>query len=146
MRISLSIPNRAVRVGIASVLSMFAGTVLAAAQCTPNPTNQTVTICSPASGATVSSPVNVVAVTTDTNSVNLVQIYVDGVKAFDSHSNQVNTNVTLADGTHRLTVQATDSAGVTFKTTESITVSSGSGGGGGAPCTLNPPNQTVTTV
>jgi phospholipase C len=109
------------------------------AQCTLNPQNQTVTICAPANGATVTSPVNVVAGTTDSNTVKLLQIYVDNVKQYEVASNQLNTNLTMANGTHRLTVQAQDSTNTIFKTTENITVSSGN-----AQCTLNPRNQTVT--
>jgi phospholipase C len=109
------------------------------AQCTLNPQNQTVTICTPANGATVTSPVNVVAGTTDSNTVKLLQIYVDNVKQYEVASNQLNTNLTMANGTHRLTVQAQDSTNTIFKTTENITV-----GSGNAQCTLNPQNQTVT--
>lgn len=98
--------------------------------CSLNPNNQTVTICSPASGATVTSPVNVVAGTTDTNSIKILQIYVDGVKVYQVASNQLNTNLTMSNGTHRLTVQAQDSTNAIFKSTESITVGSGGGGTG----------------
>ena len=128
--------------GIAACALVFTASSVLVAQCTPNPNNQTVTICSPTSGATVSSPVNVVATTTDSSTVSFVQIYVDGTKAYQVAGGQVNTNLTLADGTHRLTVQAQDSTGTVFKATESIAVSTG--GGTPPPCTLNPANQTVT--
>jgi phospholipase C len=98
-------------------------------QCTLNPVNQTVTICTPASGATVTSPVNVIAGTTDSNTVKLLQIYVDGVKVYQIAAKQLNTNVTMANGTHRLTVQAQDSTNAIFKSTENITVGTSSGGG-----------------
>jgi len=115
------------------VASLIFGTVslFAAAPCTLNTQNQTVTICTPASGATVSSPVNVVAGTTDTNAIKIMQIYVDGVDVYHVAANQLNTSVAMTNGTHRLTVQAQDSANVVFKSTETITVGGGGGGGGG---------------
>lgn len=112
----------------------------AAAQCTLNTANPSVTICSPANGATVSSPVNIVAGTTDSNTVTLLQIYVDGVKKYEIAAKQLNTSLAIADGAHKVTVQAKDSAGVTFKQSINITVSSSSG----APCTLNTTNPSVT--
>ena len=117
------------RTGFISLLALLASAGLATAQCTAGPTNQTVTICAPASGATnLTSPVNVVATTTDSNTVTLLQIYLDGVAVYHTASKSLNTNVTMAAGTHRLTVQATDSTKTVFKTTENVTVGSGSGG------------------
>ncbi len=116
--------------GAVSCALVFTSSSVLIAQCTPNPNNQTVTICSPASGATVNSPVNVVASTTDSNTVTLLQIFVDGVGVYHTASGTLNTNVTMANGTHRLTVQATDSTKTIFKTTENITVGTGTTGGG----------------
>lgn len=116
--------------GLASLLLLISSVNLfATAPCTLNTQNQTVTICKPANGATVTSPVNVVAATTDTNSILIMQIYVDGVDVYHIDSaNQLNTNVTMTNGTHRLTVQAEDSTKTVFKTVENITVSTpGSG-------------------
>ncbi len=129
MRTSSRIPAHAAAIGLAAMLLVFVPQQLQAS-CTLNPQNQTVTICSPANGASVTSPVNVVAGTTDSNKVTLLQIYVDGVKGYEVASNQLNTNVTMTNGTHRLTVQAQDSTKAIFKSTISITVGSGGGGGG----------------
>ena len=79
MDISLRPSHRALRAGLLSLFALLATSIFSTAQCTPGPTNQTVTICSPTDGATIASPVNVVASTTDSNTVNLVQIYVDHV-------------------------------------------------------------------
>ena len=114
------------------------------AQCTLNTASPSVTICSPANGATVSSPVNIVAGTTDTSStVKYLQIYVDGSKQYQVSSGQLNTSLAMSDGSHRLTVQAIDAAGHTFKTTIYITVSTSSSGGSG-PCTLSSASPSVT--
>ncbi len=84
-------------------------------------TSPSVTICQPAANATVSSPVQVVAGTTDTRTVTLVQIYVDGAKVYEVKASSINTSVTVSAGAHRLTVQAYDGA-VWFKQTLYLTV------------------------
>ena len=120
---------------------MFTFNVGAHAQCTLNTASPSVTICTPANGATVSSPVNIVAGTTDnSSSVTYLQIYIDGAKKYQVSAKQLNTSLAMADGSHRVTVQAQDAAGHIFKTTIYITVSSSSGG----PCTLNTANPSVT--
>jgi hypothetical protein len=91
--------------------------------CTPTGANQTVTICTPANGATESSPVQVSAVAADTNQVKYMQSYLDGVKAFEeTTSSSFSTSLSMSSGSHRLTVQAGDSTGFIFKTTINITV------------------------
>ena len=92
--------------------------------CTLSTASPSVTICTPADGATgLTSPVHVNAGTTDNSSpVSLVQIYVDGIKKVDSHANFVDANVDMAAGSHRLTVQAKDNAGTIFKKSIMVTV------------------------
>ena len=120
----------------------------AQAQCTLNSTNPSVTICSPANGATVTSPVQVIAGTTDSSTVTLMQVYVDGVKVYEVHGNTLSTSLSVATGTHRLTVQAYDSSNRVFNTPINITVSNGGPPPPPPPpppgCTLNTMNQTVT--
>jgi len=94
--------------------------------CTSGPTSPSVTICSPANGATVSSPVGVAAATKDSNLVSFVQAYVDGVAKVTQNGGSLNTQIPMAAGTYRLTVQAKDSAGIAFKQTINITVGNGS--------------------
>jgi hypothetical protein len=95
-------------------------TVTASNSCTLSTVNPSVTICQPAANATVSSPVQIVAGTTDSKTVQFLQIYVDGVKKYEVNGKTLNTSLAMTAGTHRLTVQAYD--GVYFKTTISITV------------------------
>ena len=97
-------------------------------QCSLNSASPSVTICSPASGATATSPVRVVAGTTDSQPVTLLQIYVDGAKVYQVSGSSLDTSLSLNSGSHRLTVQAKDSTGAIFKSTIFITVSSGSSG------------------
>ena len=121
----------------------FTFAIGAHAQCTLNTTSPSVTICTPTNGATVSSPVNIVAGTTDKSStVKYLQIYIDGAKQYQVSAGQLNTSLAMSAGSHRLTVQAIDAAGTIFKSTIYITVSSG--GGGGGPCTLSTTNPSVT--
>jgi phospholipase C len=115
------------RVVFALLLAIFGSTSLFA-QCTLNTQNPSVTICKPANNATVSSPVNVVAGTTDSNTVSYLQIYVDGAKVYQVNAKTLNTNVSMTNGAHRVTVQAKDSANVIFKSTINITVSTAGAG------------------
>ena len=129
-------------IALAFVL-VLGGTAHAQAPCTLNTASPSVTICTPTNGATVTSPVNIVAGTTDNAStVKYVQIYVDGAKQYQISGNQLNTSLPMSTGTHRVTVQAQDAAGTIFKSTINITV--GSSGGGSGPCTLSTTNPSVT--
>lgn len=88
--------------------------------CALSTINRSVTICSPTSGSTVSSPVRITAGTTDVTPVKLTQVYLDGKKIYEARLSAINVNLPIASGTHRLTVQAFDTANVVFK--KSVTV------------------------
>jgi Big-like domain-containing protein len=106
------------------VLSMGATAAWAAtAPCTLKTTDPSVTICTPAPNATVSSPVHVVAGTTSSKAVTVTQIYVDGVKAAEVSGGTIDKSVSMAVGARRLTVQAYN--GTWFRSTVNITVQSG---------------------
>lgn len=113
---------------LASLVLGFAA-ASANAQCTLNQTNPSVTICMPANNATVTSPVRVVAGTTDSNTVKLMQIFLDGTGIYHVASNQLDTSITMSNGTHRLAVRATDSVNQVFQQTIFVTASTGGGGG-----------------
>lgn len=95
-----------------------------AAPCSLNPTSPSVTICTPANGATVSSPVNIVAGTTDTSPVTSMAIYVDNVLATKQSVSQINASINMSPGNHYVVVQAWDNAGRIPKTPINITVGS----------------------
>jgi hypothetical protein len=99
----------------------FAAKVVAL--CALSTVNRSVTICSPASGSSLNSPVNIVAGTTDVTPVKLMQIYLDGKKIYEAPLSAISVNVPMTFGTHRLTVQALDTASVFFKKSISINVS-----------------------
>jgi hypothetical protein len=81
-----------------------------------------VTICSPKSEANIVSPVTIIAGTTDTHPVKLLQVYVDGSKRYEAKLSAIDLHLPMNTGPHRLTVQALDLSGVWFKKTIYITV------------------------
>jgi hypothetical protein len=67
------------------------------------PSSATATvICSPANGSTVSSPVSIQA--RGGSSVNFMEVWVDGTKRFQTSRNTVSTSLSLAAGSHKLTI------------------------------------------
>jgi len=104
-------------------LLLLAGT--SAAQCALNPTSPSVTICSPANGAAVTSPVSVVAGTTDTaHPVTAMKVYLDSVSVDSAKANQLSTSLSISSGKHQITVNAWDSSGAVFKSAVTISVTS----------------------
>lgn len=101
-------------------MAEFFGTSSGGGPCVGTGANQTVTICTPSSGQTLSSPVHVTAAATDSKTVSYIEIWVDGVKKYIVHAATLDTSLAMTSGTHRLTVQAND--GVSFKSTINITV------------------------
>ncbi len=94
----------------------------ASTYCVPSTTLNTVTICSPAANTTVTSPVQIVAVTTSATAVNYMAVWVDGVKKLMTYTDKLNTTMSMAAGTHRLTIQAKNTAGTLFAKTIYFTV------------------------
>ena len=84
--------------------------------------NRTIQICSPTTG-TVNSPVPIQANVTNSEDINAIQVYVDGVVKFTSQrfSHSVDTSIVMARGKHRITVKAWDIGGP-FSQTYSLTV------------------------
>jgi hypothetical protein len=66
--------------------------------------------------------VHVVAATRDSVTVSFMQIYVDSSAVLTSPGGTLDTSITMAVGTRRLTVQAKDASGVIFKQTIYVTV------------------------
>src|SRR5438552_3346584 len=85
-----------------------------------------VTVSSPTPGATTGSPVQFVASASSSRPITAMRIYVDDQSVFTNNSNNLNTSIPIADGAHRVVVQAWDSSGAVFKFPETITVNSSS--------------------
>jgi len=66
--------------------------------------------------------VNIVSGTKDLIPVRLTQVYLDGKKIYKAPLSSINVNLPIPLGTHRLAVQALDTAGVFFSKTISINV------------------------
>ncbi|HEY6969302.1 MAG TPA: Ig-like domain-containing protein [Candidatus Angelobacter sp.] len=90
-----------------------------------------VSISSPASGATVGSPVHVVASATFGGSVAAMRIYIDGNNMYTVNAGSIDTYVNAGTGSHDLAVVAWDNNGTAYKQEYNFTVGSSSGGGGG---------------
>jgi hypothetical protein len=93
--------------------------------CAPSTTNQTLVICTPQDGNQETSPVELAAVTTDSNPLNATQVYVDGVKAAEGNGNEANyvlTHLILPTGPHRVTFQALEKSGLIIRKTINISV------------------------
>lgn len=88
--------------------------------CVLGTANPSVTICTPVAGQSVTSPVHIVAGTTGSNPVKLMQVYVDGAKKYEVLASSLDTSLTMISGSHRLAVQASD--GTIFKQVIYITV------------------------
>jgi hypothetical protein len=96
---------------ILSSISAFAGTPV------------TVTMTSPASGATVSSPVRVAASASSTAKVTGWWIYVDGKGVYNTGATtSISTNISLASGTHTIMARAWNSNGTYGSASRSVTV------------------------
>lgn len=84
---------------------------------------QSVTVTSPANGATVSSPAHFVASANGGSfPITAMRIYVDNVSDYLTSSSSLDTSLALATGGHFVVVQAWNSAGQVFKNSLNITV------------------------
>src|SRR5205807_1478550 len=84
-----------------------------------------VAVSSPANGATVASPMQVVASAFAGNPIVAMRIYLDDVSVFAINAASLNATISAATtGSHRLVVQAWDSTGVVYKQPITVTVNS----------------------
>jgi hypothetical protein len=95
---------------------------------------QTVTISSPASGATVSSPVNVVA--SGSSGTTAMRLYVDDQPVATVNGASLSSSPSLATGSHRLVVVGWNASGGAFVASEYVTV--------GATTSPSSPSSSVT--
>jgi hypothetical protein len=74
----------------------------------PSSANPAAKICSPANGATVTSPVQIRAAGNSPEGIVQLQVWIDGVKRVVRWSDQLNNKFSLSPGKHRIFVGATD--------------------------------------
>jgi hypothetical protein len=92
------------------------------APCALDPDSPSVTICSPADDATVTSPITISAAATDRNRVRTMKAVLDGRSVSTASGGTLNTNIQVENGRHHLTVEARDSAGQGFEKSLDFTV------------------------
>jgi hypothetical protein len=105
--------------------SILVNSIAGQTPCAGSSTNQTVTICTPQDGDQETSPVELAAVTTDSNFLDATQVYIDGVKAAEGKgrdANNVLTHLLLEPGPHRVTFQAIEGSGLIIRKTIHISV------------------------
>ncbi len=81
-----------------------------------------ITVSSPASGTTVSSPVHVVA--TASTDVYAMRIYVDNSSVYAVNGNKIDTYVAMTTGSHYTVVQGWSTSGAIYKTPVTLSVTS----------------------
>ncbi len=103
---------------------IFAATAaFSQAQCSLNPANRTVTICTPANGSTVPTTFHVNAGVTDTVPVDYMQVYVNDQLYLTQFHNYIDGMITVPVGQgERLVVQAHDAQNYFSKTQFTINV------------------------
>jgi hypothetical protein len=82
------------------------------------------TVSNPTAGASVTSPMNVVASATPNNPIFFMRVYVDNVSLYYTSSNSLNTQIFVAPGKHTLVVMAEDNAGYVSAIPLTVTVTS----------------------
>jgi hypothetical protein len=107
--------------------------------CPQSATDPSVTICAPKSGATVSSPVTIVAGTNSSAPLVSLAIWVDGKKVFNTGQALLNTSVPLLPGTHQVSVQGINGLKQVFTQTIYVNVNSTT-----PPCALSSADPSVT--
>jgi hypothetical protein len=90
--------------------------------CPANPSAPSITICSPGDDAQVNSPVSIVAESTDNKPVVNMQAFVDGESVSTASGGTLDAQVKAANGRHKLTIKARDSAGAVFASSIDFTV------------------------
>jgi len=84
--------------------------------------DHSVTFCAPGTAPTP-SPVRIAAQSkVNQGFVNLMQLYVDGASKGQTYTNQLDTTLDLASGTHRVVAKARDTSGVYFSNTISVSI------------------------
>jgi hypothetical protein len=114
--------------GYGTLTDFHMGTASSAAPCALSSVSPSVTICTPANGALVGSPVRIVAGTTSNSApVTAMKIYVDGAEKYFTQSRSLDASLSLASGTRTIEVKAWNSTGTSFKSVVKVQVGTSSG-------------------
>ncbi len=83
-----------------------------------------ITISSPTAGASVGSPVHVVASASSSYSITTIKVYVDNVEKYSANASKIDTYISMSAGSHYVVVQSWDSKGYVQKQPVTINVTS----------------------
>jgi phospholipase C len=129
--VSLSLGKHSVKVQATDSAGKTFSTTINVAMtppCSLSTTNRSITICTPAGGATVSSPVHLVAGVTDSSPVTSIKVIQNGTVLFQTSSGPLDVFLTnLASGSHTITITAADQSGISFSKALTFPVTSNSG-------------------
>jgi acid phosphatase len=81
-----------------------------------------ITIISPVAATEMDSPAEIVATAQDPNPIDAVQVYVDGALRYEFSGTGLQIPLSIAAGTHSLTVQGRDVAGGVYKRSETVSI------------------------
>jgi len=95
--------------------------------CTAPTTTNSNIICSPANGATSTSPVPV-STASNVPGLTLNRLYLDNNSVYETASPTVSTSLTIASGSHRLVLVSYNNEGQAFTSASTFTVGSGTSG------------------
>jgi hypothetical protein len=108
-----------------AMVHVFTNTTTTQASCSPPPKSG-IGICSPTSGSTVTSPVQIAySATSLGHTITAMKVYIDGKLVASSSSNVVRGSSVQPNGPHVATVNAWNEAGTLIQAKVSFTVSSG---------------------
>jgi hypothetical protein len=94
-----------------------------ATNCTPPGSGSvSVNICTPTTGSTRSSPFTVKAAGNAPAGIKRMELFVDGLKRFQTYNDQLRTSLSLGAGTHRIAVVSVDLYDATAKKVVFVTV------------------------
>jgi hypothetical protein len=96
--------------------------------CTTSEINPTVTVCQPANGTYLPSPVTVEANAYDKNKVTAMQEYIDGNLDYNEDVTSFTEPFSLGVGSHLLVTKAWDETGLSFRSDRTINVYNGTPG------------------
>ena len=103
----------------------------------------TVNVTSPTAGSSVPSSVHVTGNATMSGTIVATQVYVDGIKLYQTSSSSVDTYLTLSSGSHNLVLQSWNSAGQYLKSSGVNFSVSGTSASTGVTVSSPTPGSTV---
>jgi len=124
----VSLPASSLTKTATSTLKASLGFVFVVALLTLTAFSQSVTLGAPANGATVSSPVQVIANASGGNTaISAIWIYVDNQPVYKASASSVQTSINLSPGSHHIVPVAWNTTGQAFTNSAYITVTDNAG-------------------